>query len=165
MRSSTTFKNGHIGYKPWLGKKLYPETINKLSKIRRGKKQSIETRKKRSLHSMGKNSGGWIDGRTKKSMIIRESLDYRLWREAIFKRDNYTCVQCGKHSGNGESVILNADHIKPFAYFPELRFAINNGRTLCIDCHKKTDTYMGRAKKDIHEWVRTHSSYDNKTYA
>ena len=42
---------------------------------------------------------------------------------------------------NGKKIVLHADHIKPFAFFPKLRFAIDNGRTLCIDCHKKTDTY------------------------
>lgn len=41
---------------------------------------------------------------------------------------------------------MNADHIMPFAYFPDLRFELSNGRTLCLKCHQKTDTYMGRAK-------------------
>ena len=42
---------------------------------------------------------------------------------------------------------LNADHIKPFSLFPELRFDLNNGRTLCVECHKKTDTYCEKIYK------------------
>ncbi|KKR69696.1 MAG: hypothetical protein UU10_C0007G0002 [Parcubacteria group bacterium GW2011_GWF1_40_6] len=76
---------------------------------------------------------------------IRKSLEYKLWRMAVFERDNYTCVWCGAKNGNGKSVVLNADHIKPFAFYPELRFAIDNGRTLCVDCHKTTNTW-GRPK-------------------
>ena len=67
---------------------------------------------------------------------IRKSKEYRLWREAVFERDDYTCVFCGDIGGS-----LNADHIKRFSDYPELRFAIDNGRTLCVDCHKKTGTY------------------------
>jgi len=36
---------------------------------------------------------------------------------------------------------LEADHIKDFALFPKLRLDINNGRTLCKSCHKKTENY------------------------
>ena len=54
-----------------------------------------------------------------------------------------------KGCNGGKTVTLNADHIKPFAYFPELRFAIDNGRTLCVDCHKKTDTYLSKAQKYV----------------
>ena len=66
---------------------------------------------------------------------IRKSKEYKLWRTSVFERDEYTCVWCG------ETGYIQADHIKPFSLFPELRFAIDNGRTLCIDCHKTTGTY------------------------
>jgi len=66
----------------------------------------------------------------------RKSAAYKLWRKAVFERDNHTCVFCNKRGGE-----LQADHIKPFALFPTLRFLITNGRTLCVDCHKSTDTY------------------------
>jgi 5-methylcytosine-specific restriction endonuclease McrA len=64
---------------------------------------------------------------------------YRKWREKVFKRDNYTCVFCKERGGR-----LHADHIKPFAWFPELRLVLSNGRTLCVKCHYKTPTYGGR---------------------
>lgn len=78
---------------------------------------------------------------------IRKSLEYRLWRESVFERDNYTCVLCGAHNGNGKAVVLQADHIKSFALYPELRVAIDNGRTLCLECHRATPNY-GRPKGD-----------------
>ena len=62
-------------------------------------------------------------------------------RKAVGERDNYTCVWCGTKSRIGLSVVLHADHIKPFSKYPELRFAIDNGRTLCVQCHRTTDTY------------------------
>jgi len=80
-------------------------------------------------------------GKTSQNKRDRESKDYVLWRTAVFTRDDYTCQSCGDR---GEK--LNADHIKPFAYYPDLRFAIDNGRTLCVDCHKQTDTYGWKAR-------------------
>lgn len=118
-----------------------------------GKKASIETRKKLSETMKKRVADGkhnfYIDGRTPEVKRIRTSLEYKLWRESVYKRDNYTCQECGARSGKGKKVVLNADHIKPFALHPELRFDINNGRTLCIDCHKKTDTYLGKIFKKV----------------
>jgi hypothetical protein len=116
----------------------------KPSKLK-GRKLSIEVRKtmsevqkKRVLEGLHNNYKGGI---TPINHQIRCSLEYRLWRESVFERDNWTCVWCGERGGR-----LNADHIKPFAYFPELRFAIDNGRTLCESCHKKTDSYLKNLK-------------------
>jgi len=92
-----------------------------------------------SLSFQGNGGSNWQGGITEESRLIRESLKYRTWRKAVYERDNYACVWCGNKG------YLNADHIKPFKLYPELRFNLNNGRTLCIDCHKKTDTYGGRA--------------------
>ena len=86
----------------------------------------------------------WRGGITKTSAKIRNSTEYKLWRKSVFERDNYTCVWCGDKNGEGKVVIINADHIKPFALFPELRFAIDNGRTLCLECHKTTDSYLNK---------------------
>ena len=90
----------------------------------------------------GKGHWNWQGGISSENNRARQKLEYRLWRQKIFERDNWTCQLCEQRGGN-----LQADHIKPFAYFPELRHELSNGRTLCIDCHKKTDTYMGRAKR------------------
>src|SRR3990167_5919079 len=83
----------------------------------------------------GANSSNWKGGVTPEIRRIRNSDEYALWRKAVFVRDNYTCIWCGSN-GN-----INADHIKPFSDYPELRFAIDNGRTLCVSCHKTTPTY------------------------
>lgn len=98
----------------------------------KGKRMSPELRAKLS----GKNASNWQGGKTTESQIIRHRVEYRLWREAVFARDNWTCQTCFTRGGT-----LNADHIKPFSLYPELRFAIDNGRTLCLECHKKTDTF------------------------
>ena len=72
---------------------------------------------------------------------IRYSKKMQLWRKAVFDRDDYTCQICGIRG-----TYLEADHIKRFAEYPELRFEISNGRTLCRPCHMKTDSWGNRGK-------------------
>jgi len=105
------------------------ETKNKISINRTGK-------------CLGKDNPAWKGGITPINMLIRSSREYNLWRKSVFERDNYTCIWCGRRG-----IKLHADHIKPFAQYPELRFAIDNGRTLCIECHRKTDTFAGKGLK------------------
>lgn len=99
-----------------------------------------------SYNRRGEKSEFWKGGVTATHQIIRTSYQYKDWRKAVYERDNYTCVWCGVRSGNGKRVLLNADHIKPFAYYPELRFEVSNGRTLCHSCHLKTDTFGTKAR-------------------
>ncbi len=87
----------------------------------------------------GKNNPSWKGGITPINTKIRESMEYKEWRKNVFEKDNYICQICGERGG-----ILHADHIKPFSLFIELRFELDNGRTLCKKCHLKTDTWGGR---------------------
>ena len=93
----------------------------------------------------GENHPGWKGGITPINLLIRNSVEYKRWRLTILKRDRYKCVLCGKTNAKGINAKLNVDHIKPFSEYPELRFTLTNGRTLCEECHKKTPTY-GRKK-------------------
>lgn len=94
----------------------------------------------------GEKNPRWNNGATKEKAKIRASEEYMQWRTAVFERDKYTCVWCGAISKKGKKVYLHADHIKPFSYFPELRFKLENGRTLCTNCHRLTASYLGRAR-------------------
>ena len=63
--------------------------------------------------------------------------NYYGWRKLILERDKGKCVICGSDKR------LEVDHIKSFTRYPLLRYRVLNGRTLCRECHKNTETYGG----------------------
>lgn len=121
-----------------LGKKQSASTIQKRKESRAGYRHSEATRRKISETQRAKKEQhhAWKGGVSAINDKLRRSIDFKLWREAVFARDDWTCQFCGQRGG-----ILHPDHIKPFATYPELRFDINNGRTLCKECHMSTDTW------------------------
>lgn len=128
----------------------YPsEWREKLSASLKGVKKSaahVEKMKTFLRTRRGPLSNNWRGGLTAKNRLERSRVEYRKWREAVFRRDNWMCVWCRARNGLGKTIKLNADHIKPFALYPDLRLDVDNGRTLCVPCHRKTDTYCGRIR-------------------
>lgn len=131
------------------------EARKNMSIARKGKKHSEETKRKIGNAHKGEKSAMWKGGVTDIYTRVRASFEYRQWRSDVFTRDNFTCVFCATKKSP-----FNADHIKPFALIikeygiknmDEARLCcelwnINNGRTLCVPCHKTTDTYAKNIK-------------------
>lgn len=112
---------------------LSPNTLIVMIIIRKG----IDEFLKKS--NIAKYHWNWKGGISNKNHTLRSSAEYYNWRKSVFVRDNYICQIC--HSNTNS---LNAHHIKPFADFPDLRFDIDNGTTLCKRCHLK----LHRGKDD-----------------
>lgn len=82
---------------------------------------------------IGENNPNWNGGYHKKYQRKRMTADYKKWRDSVFKRDNYECQFC-----HDRGVFLESHHIKRVKDYPNLYFDINNGITLCKDCHQQT---------------------------
>jgi 5-methylcytosine-specific restriction endonuclease McrA len=72
------------------------------------------------------------------------SSDYMEWAQAVKERDNFTCQACGRRG----SIYLQSHHIVSWRGFPELRYNVENGVTLCLDCHKRFHRLYGRVNCD-----------------
>ncbi len=136
-----------------------------IAKTLTGRKQSVETREKRSrkltgyvypnvkiayANRIGKNHWNWKGDSAveKKDLTYRElksSTRWVRWRKIIFERDDYTCQMCGGRCGTGfdGTVFLEPHHIFPVKWliknnFLKHIFNPNNGITLCRKCHMTT---------------------------
>jgi 5-methylcytosine-specific restriction endonuclease McrA len=109
-----SFKEGHIPWNKGLTYKHSPETIAKMT-----------------LHRpRGENHWNWKgDKAIKKNQ--RNDPAYKQWRLKVLKRDEYQCFDCGEVK-RGQ---MEADHIYSWKNYPRLRYVLENGQTLCADCH------------------------------
>lgn len=116
---------------------------------------SVKERLIRKMRWIGEKNPRWRGGITALNQQIRDSFKNRQWISDIFTRDNFTCQYCFKRGGD-----LEAHHIKEFwriisenkiekveqaLQCAEL-WNINNGLTLCKNCHNKTKN--GRKRKN-----------------
>jgi len=80
---------------------------------------------------VGVKAGNYKDGKSLEREKARLGYQLAKWRKEVYKRDNYTCQNCGSKRH------LNAHHILSWADNKEKRFIISNGVTLCEECHGK----------------------------
>lgn len=124
----------------------------KISAAKKGKGNGLNGRKKSPEHRLkmseaakrrGPNNPFYKDGRGHERDTVRrwamKGVKYRLWREAVFERDDYTCQAC-----NVRGRQLHADHIIRWKDNEMLRFDVSNGRTLCEPCHRASPTWGNR---------------------
>lgn len=83
----------------------------------------------------GKSSFSWNKDLKEEQRITdrRYILGVVAWRKAIYLKDGFACQCCGDRTGGN----LNAHHLESWDDNPELRFKLDNGVTLCDDCHRE----------------------------
>jgi hypothetical protein len=139
--------------------RAYRYGLRKPAKGKEAKSEAIkEAIKKRYPNGRyGKDTPNWRHGLTPLMRQIRASKEYKAWQMAIFARDFYSCVECGYKGQNIEAdhypesfvdIIVTRD-IKTLeeALTSDDLWNIRNGRTLCEEHHRATDSYGARPKE------------------
>lgn len=126
--------------KSFKGRKRFfsEEHRKKLSEAKKGVKNpkfEKHPSKETLMKISGKNHHNWQGGISGWRTILMNSMLYKAWRNAVLERDKFTCQVCGERGGK-----LQTHHIEPVRDHKNdlLIFDINNGITLCKDCHIQT---------------------------
>jgi hypothetical protein len=123
-KPSLSFQDRNCGTKEWrdkISKTLKGTHSSPRTEFKKGNHYSINTEFKELI----------LGGVSSEESRFRNSPPYNEWRKSVFIRDNFTCQHCLRRG-----IPVNAHHIKHFAECIELRLDINNGVTLCWNCHR-----------------------------
>jgi len=102
--------------------------------------------------NVGERNHNWISDRTKLVPTRgKDSPIYRKWSLDVKKRDNFKC-RIGNKDCCGK---LESHHILMWAYFPELRYDVNNGITLCHFHHPFKHSEVERLSPFFKELIGT----------
>lgn len=107
---------------------------------------------------IGENSPVWNE-RTNYKRHERATHEYIQWRSDVFRRDNYTCVCCGSRSTKGAAITLNAHHIQNWKDYPQMRYIVDNGATLCKKCHISFHKIYGKHNTSLAQFEKFLSDY------
>lgn len=104
--------------------------------------QRIKERDNPNLGKFGAAHHNWNPNKTEAERLTqRNYTEYAEWRLSVFKRDRYSCCVCS--SGNK----INAHHLFNYSTYRKHRHNINNGITLCDNCHSSFHTWNGNTQK------------------
>jgi 5-methylcytosine-specific restriction endonuclease McrA len=134
---------GHYNWQG--GNKYYTcKQCKKVFQAKHRQKYDFCSRECFSKYNVGKNHSRYKGG----IKYDKQNKQYREWRKQVFERDNWTCQICKRK----KKIRIVAHHIKSFTDYPESRFEINNGITLCNSCHTQ-----------IHNILRTLTGHTSNT--
>jgi len=97
--------------------------------------------------SVGKKNNRFVDGNSSK-INERNQVGLVYWKNSVKRRDGFKCQMCGISGLEeckccGTKPVLHAHHVKSWKQYPELRFDISNGITLCEKCHRGLNRITG----------------------
>lgn len=81
----------------------------------------------------------------------RKFPEYYRWKKMVHERDNYKCVICKK------SHKLHSHHIQNYSENEEKQLCLDNGITLCIDCHVEFHNkygYTNNNKVQVEDFIK-----------
>lgn len=117
--------------------------------------QTEEYKKKQRISKTGERNGMWNSELTEKERErykrhARRYPGYKDFRKSVYERDKYTCQVCSDDTGGN----LVVHHLNGFHWDVNGRTDINNGVTLCNDCHNEFHRIYGRRDNDFFQFAQ-----------